>query len=386
MTPADNALPAGYLSRGDAVDRPLGLLASVGAALQFAFTFSEYWDEMLRAPTGWRLASSIVVLAILTSLIGFRVLPLTWLRGLWRTIAVLGMLLYLLWIVQGNHSAGQPWITYICPTLVAFAAVSLRWQGAVGYLLLGATATPLLGTAGWADADALTNTAVTVWLNLSNVSHLGIIAAARYQLTLRWTAARDRITTDAELASTQAALAEQARVEGFVHDEVLTALLVASRSPASTDAAQSAHEALDAIAIALADGPVSSADCDLGSSLRLLGTGRVIVDVRGGAILAPPAVAAAIQSAAREAVRNALRHSGSGEHPIHLVAEQDEGNAVRVTITDSGRGFTLEAIDPGRLGIRRSITSRMAIIPGGNATITSQPGAGTIVELTWSPS
>jgi signal transduction histidine kinase len=54
-----------------------------------------------------------------------------------------------------------------------------------------------------------------------------------------------------------------------------------------------------------------------------------------------------------------------------------------ISIRDDGLGFALASVSPRRLGISRSITERMASVPGGEAVVTSAPGAGTKVELTW---
>jgi signal transduction histidine kinase len=53
-----------------------------------------------------------------------------------------------------------------------------------------------------------------------------------------------------------------------------------------------------------------------------------------------------------------------------------------VTVRDRGIGFDPADIDRTRLGLRRSITERMADC-GGQASILSAPGQGTVACLSW---
>ena len=85
----------------------------------------------------------------------------------------------------------------------------------------------------------------------------------------------------------------------------------------------------------------------------------------------------ALVRAAREALVNAAKHSGAGK--IDLYAEVDE-DRVEVFVRDRGAGFDLDTVDDDRLGVKHSITDRMAR-HGGSATIRSAPGEGTEVRL-----
>ncbi|HEY0416865.1 MAG TPA: PspC domain-containing protein [Gaiellaceae bacterium] len=81
--------------------------------------------------------------------------------------------------------------------------------------------------------------------------------------------------------------------------------------------------------------------------------------------------------AAREAMTNAARHSGSTEISVYAEAEPD---LVSVFVRDRGIGFDRTAIGADRRGIAESIEARMHRA-GGSATITTSPGEGTEVEL-----
>jgi signal transduction histidine kinase len=82
--------------------------------------------------------------------------------------------------------------------------------------------------------------------------------------------------------------------------------------------------------------------------------------------------------AAREAMTNAAKFSGSGEISVYAGAGND---AVSVFVRDRGRGFDRASVPADRRGIAESIEGRMRRA-GGTAVITSAPGEGTEVELT----
>ncbi|WP_236790768.1 sensor histidine kinase [Amycolatopsis sp. GM8] len=87
----------------------------------------------------------------------------------------------------------------------------------------------------------------------------------------------------------------------------------------------------------------------------------------------------AIRDAAREAMRNTLKHAGT-DQVVMRVDEQDGG--ISVVIRDHGTGFD-EAHRPAGFGISESITARLAEA-GGRALVESSPGSGTRVTL-WMP-
>jgi signal transduction histidine kinase len=82
--------------------------------------------------------------------------------------------------------------------------------------------------------------------------------------------------------------------------------------------------------------------------------------------------------AAREALANAAKHSGSDEIAVYAEAGRAE---VAVFVRDRGAGFERAQVACDRRGLAESIEARM-VRAGGRATITSAPGEGTEVELT----
>ncbi|HET8741258.1 MAG TPA: PspC domain-containing protein [Gaiella sp.] len=89
-----------------------------------------------------------------------------------------------------------------------------------------------------------------------------------------------------------------------------------------------------------------------------------------------PAVDALVL-AAREAMTNAAKFAGVEE--IDVYAEVTDG-AVEVFVRDRGAGFDRAAVPADRRGLVESIEGRMERA-GGGATVASNPGEGTEVEL-----
>jgi len=102
------------------------------------------------------------------------------------------------------------------------------------------------------------------------------------------------------------------------------------------------------------------------------------VEVTDGSV--PTRVARAMAQAVREALVNVAGHAGTSEAWIEVSQPADGG--LQVTVRDAGAGFDPDRVGPGRLGVRRSIIERLAD-QGGQASVTSAPGEGTVVSLRW---
>jgi signal transduction histidine kinase len=92
---------------------------------------------------------------------------------------------------------------------------------------------------------------------------------------------------------------------------------------------------------------------------------------------ASEAVVNALHDAAREALRNTLKHAETTKAVMCL---EETAGVVTVSVRDHGRGFDIDAHRAG-FGIENSIHARLAEI-GGAARIDSAPGQGTRVVLT----
>lgn len=85
----------------------------------------------------------------------------------------------------------------------------------------------------------------------------------------------------------------------------------------------------------------------------------------------------ALVAATREAVVNAVRHSGAPS--VDVYAEVEAGR-VSVYVRDRGVGFDVDAVPIDRHGLRGSVQGRMAR-HGGTAVVRSAAGGGTEVQL-----
>lgn len=99
----------------------------------------------------------------------------------------------------------------------------------------------------------------------------------------------------------------------------------------------------------------------------------------GSADALPPAAAAALVAATREALTNVRKHAKTDRAVLTV---EVVGDGVRVTVADQGCGYDPGATGEG-FGQRRSLRHRIAA-EGGRVDIDTAPGAGTRVRL-WVP-
>ena len=178
----------------------------------------------------------------------------------------------------------------------------------------------------------------------------------------------------------QAAAQERERLARSVHDGVLQALALVSRTskdPALADLAASQASALRRLVSGPAE-PLPIGELDL---LGLMPTGSdVELAAPAGAVLLPSAVAMELAAAVAAAVDNARQHAGGC---VWLLVE-DEADAVTVTVRDDGPGIAAgrleQAEQQGRLGVARSVRGRLADL-GGSVAVHSTAETGTEVEL-----
>ena len=85
-----------------------------------------------------------------------------------------------------------------------------------------------------------------------------------------------------------------------------------------------------------------------------------------------------IAAIAQEALTNAVRHARARKITVHAASSRSLG--LRLTVTDDGRGIARERFGSG-FGLT-SMRERAQRLPGACA-VTSEPGSGTTVEVTW---
>jgi two-component system, NarL family, sensor kinase len=241
-------------------------------------------------------------------------------------------------------------------------------------------------------------------LGVMNLAMRGWRRLTRHELDLLTTIA-DQLAIAIERArlveqTTERARAdERARLARDVHDTLaqgLTAIALQIESglaglPRHDRARTSLTRALDVTRQSLEDARRSirqlrssaTADRPLAEALAFLSrrftaeTGvRVHVDAAGSGLI-PQEVEKELYHIASEALANVRRHAGTAEATLRLAVGHGR---VRLTVSDSGRGFRTRAARRrgfGLLGIEERATA-----VGGRATIHSAPGRGTTITVT----
>jgi signal transduction histidine kinase len=102
-------------------------------------------------------------------------------------------------------------------------------------------------------------------------------------------------------------------------------------------------------------------------AVEVVVVGDCPADARAGALVA----------AAREAMVNAAKHSGTDE--VQVYAEVEPGR-LAVFVRDRGAGFDPALVPADRLGLAQSVLGRMER-NGGTAEVRSTPGEGTEIRL-----
>lgn len=175
---------------------------------------------------------------------------------------------------------------------------------------------------------------------------------------------------------------ERAEIAAQVHDSVLQSLTLIQRNasdPAEVARIARAQERDLRRWLYPAPSPLKSsfraALEELAAEVEDTYGVRVEVVCVGDVVLTEPLTA--MLQATREAVANAGRHSGVDAVSVYAEMSPTE---VMVHVRDRGAGFTLDEIPDDRMGVRESILGRIQRY-GGRASVTTEPGAGTRVEL-----
>jgi signal transduction histidine kinase len=193
-----------------------------------------------------------------------------------------------------------------------------------------------------------------------------------------WRLARERDAERLERIRTQ----ERAEVAARVHDSVMQTLALIQRDPddprrVATLARQQERELRawlygrpsdeDATLVGAVDAAAAEVEQLHGVPVDVVSAGDAPLDDR----------LAALVLAAREAMTNAAKFARVDAVSVYVEAGEEGAS---VFVRDRGVGFDPKTVPPDRLGLRESIERRMAR-HAGSATVTSEPGAGTEVEL-----
>jgi signal transduction histidine kinase len=177
----------------------------------------------------------------------------------------------------------------------------------------------------------------------------------------------------------------RARLSRALHDHVLQTLEFMGRDCSITDPQLRDHVAAEAVwlrelvcgeldrraeGLSAALGRVAERQARAGMQIELNTSGA------GGESLPEDAIMA-LAGAVSELLTNVRKHAGTNRAVVRAIAAAGQ---VTVTVLDHGRGLDFIKVTGG-LGLRESVISRVQEA-GGHVVVTSEPGAGTHVEMT----
>jgi len=321
-----------------------------------------------------------------------------------RTRALLGMELALAclailstWLVDTPEVivAGARTLPGLWPAAaVAGWAVLRGWRaGMIAAFLVGMADLLEVGVAAQGVAGAGT-------LNNSTVNNIVILVLLGGCIGYCADLARDGHAALTEALRVQAEVRERDRLARTVHDGVLQTLSFIHRRGVdlggqARELAMMAAEQerlLRALVSRVPPAPApglrgtasgGGALVDLRSVLGRYADGSVNVIPPAGSVLMAARIAEEVAGAVGAALDNVRRHAGDAAQAWVLI--EDKGTEVTVTIRDNGVGVPAgrlaQAAVSGRMGVANSIMERIGDL-GGTATLESNPGMGTCVELT----
>lgn len=280
------------------------------------------------------------------------------------------------WSVMAGSAANTIQFAGGYPLAGAFGAVyayGVAGGGAGAAVLTGAALWPLLTREKGFSQEVANGIAFL----FSTAAAVGVVAALR-------NADRTRAAAETALAveRTERIRAEEhAEMASHLHDSVLQTLALIQRDRAATPdiRALARHQERELRGWLYGGAGTGGAGSFRESLLAVCaeledGTGVQIETVVVGDTTAP---VEPVIRAAREAILNAVKHSGVEQISVY---GEVSGGEVQVFVKDRGAGFDPTAVDPSRLGIQESIVGRMGR-HGGFAEIIAAPGSGTEVRL-----
>ncbi|MFD5868638.1 hypothetical protein ACFWGD_08505 [Corynebacterium sp. NPDC060344] len=221
-----------------------------------------------------------------------------------------------------------------------------------------------------------------IGFSLINTFAFVVFAAAAMRVSRVTDSVEERARRDhARAATLRAREKEMTRFTALVHDHVLSELAAISGGLKPTGtvdlrfgsglAAASGVGADRLIEMIAECVHRESPDCD------------VIVERRCGSESTeyPEPMVSNLMLSLAETARNSAKHAGAGARRRCAIDVDDA--SVRVVYSDDGEGFRLSDVDDTRAGLRISVLGRMASVEGGSADVSSMPGRGTEVTLSW---
>ena len=320
-----------------------------------------------------------------------------WVRGSHGTFPVL----YLLAVVSLPFAVmpgtevdpGLNWLNWLLTVAIGMAAIAFSTTLATVVLFVAPIAFMLIrvmpsgGSAPW--VLAVLECILAIILGGAVLVIVTMLRQAASAVDLAQSTAMERYSNAVRLHATEV---ERVQVDAIVHDSVLTTLLTAAQAElpaakalAATMAANAISHLQDAALIAPGDErTMSTAEL----ARRISQSARAFtqpIELRVSEVAqraVPVQAAAAIHSAAVQAIVNSLKHAGDKGVKRWVSIETSSDSAFVVVIGDSGRGFVMADVPESRLGVRVSILERVGNA-GGHAQVESALSRGTSITIRW---
>lgn len=302
------------------------------------------------------------------------------------TVVTFGLITWPAAWQSSQVAASSPWlwmclgVASICLAVTTGTGWGFAYSIASGLLFAAVRMTPSGQSASLLGAF---QDMINLVMNASVVIvALGVVSNSFKELDEAEAATRKEAT---DAAIEEALLEERHRLDGIVHDEVMTTLVAAAHAPSDSHIAQQAQRAVDRLA--QAEAPTEARLPVTGDQLTWLVTDVVSALVPQARfvsqlenIAVPQQVASTLGMVVREVALNVAKHSKATEVEVSLSSPAQ--GAISISVADDGVGFDPDLVPKRRLGLQVSVVYRMWAI-GGTAEIHSSPGRGTVVNLNW---
>jgi signal transduction histidine kinase len=313
-----------------------------------------------------------------------------------RIHALYMVILILSWPFVLNSGVPQdgsyyPWIWWGVDTGWTAVALSFSWRFALVYYvsLIGLMQLIFsLPMGGSHNLVILITDSFFTFLTNASISVIALMIRAAANRTDE--ANSEAIRAEVQQAEAEAKAKERLRLDGLIHDSVLTALISASQAKNVEEAKASAELAGTALRklseVQRGDMAQSPVYCSELFDSIILAANRIDPKIKTkkncATIISVDAEAvSALTESTIQAIYNALLHAGPNASRELSLKSSNAG--IKIVILDNGKGFRVSQIDKSRMGIKVSIIGRMEAV-GGSAHVVSQPSQGTTVVLEWS--
>lgn len=277
---------------------------------------------------------------------------------------------------------GQRCMVTTATTFAALAFASRRWGTVAIALAVGAQVVTDV------TVDGPLAAAAGLWPVLAAGIAAGVcVPALRTAAARADDAAADRRAAAVDAATSAAEREAQRRLQGVLHDQIVSALRAISvagvTEAEARSAARGAADAIERAPWAADEGTPADLVRGVHEAVAASGVaapGDVTSTSTVASLPVPGRVADATVAALAEVLRNVRRHARAQRVRVTLEAE---GDGFSLTTSDDGVGFRASTNAESH-GLRHSVIRRMESV-GGRADVTSVPGRGTTIRLTWQP-